>query len=185
MKKWQREEPTTIINTGYRSFVFKTFKHPDGRVEQFGTFYSENSVDVATIALTKDNKVLVFRQFRPGPETVMDELPGGGAEVNEDVKAAAQRELEEETGYEPGEMQFMGKLCCDAYSNAWRYYFLALNCVPHITGQKLELNEQSGELVKISIDKLIANAKSGKMTDSGAILLAYDTLLKLKEKSKS
>jgi ADP-ribose pyrophosphatase len=186
MKAWKRIEPTKVTNVGYQTIVTKTFVLPDGRSEQFSTYLPERHADVATIAITPDGTVLVFRQFRPGPEQFMDELPGGGAEPDErDIALAARRELEEETGYQPGSMSFVGKLCYDAYSNAWRHYYLGLDCVPNGKGQQLEPNERFGTLLKISIDKLIQNAKQGRMTDSGAILLAYDTLKTLKEKYES
>ncbi len=182
MKHWKRFEPTKKFKQGHRTIVSKTFRLPDGRVLEFGTYNPEDKIDVTTIAITKQNRVLVFRQFRPGPEQIMDELPGGGADkINVDPKIEALRELEEETGYHPGHVEFLGRRNYDAYSNAWRNYYLALDCVPTAKGQKLDPNEMSGELLEISIDQLIENAKTGRMTDSGAILLAYDKLLKLKE----
>ncbi len=184
VKPWIRIDPTSVNTFAFRTTASKTFKLPDGQVVKFGTFHDEEEINIATIAITSDLKVLVYRQFRPGPEQIMDELPGGGSTKGYDPKKEATRELEEETGYKPGKMKFLGKLNYDAYSNTWRYYYLATDCIPNKSGQNLEPNEKFGNLEKISVDQLIANAKSGKMTDSGAILLAYDILLKLKEKSK-
>jgi ADP-ribose pyrophosphatase len=78
---------------------------------------------VATIALTKDNKVIVSRQYRPAQERILYELPGGGAEKGEDFEQAACRELLEETGYEAGKMHYLGDVVKDAYNNSTWHYF--------------------------------------------------------------
>lgn len=181
MQAWKRVEPTKALKVGHRTVVTKTFLMPDGREEQFDTINQEGFARVAIVAITPAKRVLVFRQFRPGPETIMDEAPGGGVEPGEDVKAAALREFNEETGYEFGEMLYLGKCSYDAYTNGWCHAFLALDCVPTKNGHNREPNEQDGELHEITIDAFIANSREGRMTDPGAVLLAYDHLLKLKE----
>ena len=51
------------------------------------------------ILATKEDKILLVKQFRYPMKEVMLELPAGKLEPNEDPFLAAQRELEEETGY--------------------------------------------------------------------------------------
>ena len=56
---------------------------------------------VHVVAITAEEEVVMVRQFRPGAEAALLELPGGV--VDEDgagaVRIAAERELLEETGY--------------------------------------------------------------------------------------
>jgi len=182
MQAWKRVEPTMIQKVGFRTVVTKTFVLPDGRTQAFDTTGSEDFNAVAIVAITADAKVLVFRQFRPGPERIMEETPGGMVDKGEDIEVAARRELLEETGYKPGKMIYLGKSAYDCYANGTRNAFLALDCTPADEGHSREPNEQDGELLEISIDQLIKNAKEARMTDPGAVLLAYDELMKLKEK---
>lgn len=178
MKKWERVTPTDHHTVGYRRLVTKNFKMPDGSIQSFDTKNPEGSMGVGTVALTENNKVIIARQFRPGPEIIMDELPGGVAHDGEDPERAARRELIEETGYEPGEMKHIGPVYKDAYTNtAWNYY-LATNC-RKVTEQSLDEHEHV-DVHLISINKLLANARNGLMTDVEAIFLAYDFLKKLK-----
>ena len=88
---WKRVDPTTTTKVDRRTVVIKTFEMPDGQTHPFATFNHETLRCAAVIALTPDNRVVVARQFRPGPEKIMDELPGGGVKDGEDPQAAAER----------------------------------------------------------------------------------------------
>lgn len=55
---------------------------------------------VQILAVTPDKRALVVRQFRQGIREVTVELPGGVVEKGQTPLEAAQRELEEETGYQ-------------------------------------------------------------------------------------
>jgi len=180
MQHWKRVEPTIVTKVGYRTLVEKTFILPDGKTSSYTTIDFEGREAVAVLAITADKKVLVARQFRTGPEMVMDELPGGFVDAGETPDVAAARELHEETGYEPGTLTFLGTANYDGYSNTKRHCFLATDCV---LSQKPAQPEDLEfiDVTRISIDQLIRNAQAGNMTDPGAVLMAYDTLMKLKE----
>src|SRR5581483_5446424 len=94
IQPWKRVEPTIVTKIDYRHVVVKTFEVP-GKDKKLtiATFLSEGKQAAAVIALTKDKKVVVARQFRHGPEKIMDEIPGGGVEPGEDPEAGARREL--------------------------------------------------------------------------------------------
>ena len=180
MQQWKRVEPTIVTKVGYRTLVEKTFILPDGETASYTTIDFEGREAVAVLAITKDKKVLVARQFRTGPELVMDELPGGFVDAGEEPKESAARELHEETGYEPGTLTFLGTAHYDGYANIKRHCFLATDCVASDKPAHPE-DLEFIELKLISIDQLIQNAKAGRMTDPGAVLMAYDELMKLKE----
>lgn len=175
--EWKRIEPTVVSKIGFRTIVTKTFVQPDGKVYHYQTIGEEDSHCVATIALTKDNKVIVSRQYRPAQERILYELPGGGAEKGEDFEQAACRELLEETGYEAGKMHYLGDVVKDAYNNSTWHYFLATDCTPHKDGQKLDETEHI-QVALITIDELFDNARRARMTDVEALFLAYEELQK-------
>jgi ADP-ribose pyrophosphatase len=179
MKLWKRIDPTTEVRSEYRTLTVKTFKLPDGQVLNFDTYDREDQQVASAIALTRDKKVIVVRQFRPGPEAFMDDLPGGTAEANETLQEAMLREFEEETGYQTGNVEYLGKIYKNAYMNTTNHYFLVTGCVPTGNGQRLDGREQA-DVHTISIDEFLDNARNARMTDVGAVFLAYEKLLKMK-----
>lgn len=174
MEAWPRLKPDEEIKVGWRILVRKTFEQPDGRPAEYVTKDAMDKVAVAIIALTKDNQVVIAEQFRPGPEKIFHELPGGGAEQGEDYQAAVLRELHEETGYVSDDVMYLGKVYKDAYTNMTWHFYLAKNS-HQAHDQKLD----DGEFVNvklISIDQLFENARTAQMTDTEAVFLAYEEL---------
>lgn len=177
-QQWTRTEPTTVTKVGWRTVVTKTFVMPDGETQTFDTFGNEGQEFVAVIGLTPDNKVVVVRQFRFGPEKMYEELPGGFVDKGETLEAAALREFQEETGYKPAVIEYLGGYHKDTYMNALWHVFWVTGC-EKVGNQELEAEEHI-EIGLISIDQLIENGKTDMMTDATAVLMAYNKLLQAK-----
>lgn len=183
MQAWKRVEPTKVQKVGWRTVVTKTFVLPNGQTTTFDTVWPEDQYFVHTIALTEDNKVVVSRCFRAGPEKIFDEIPGGFVDKGETPLEAAKRELLEESGYEAREIVSLGTSHKDTYMNATWETFFATNC-RKVGAPTTHEAEEQGEVLLISIDDLIKNAKEDNMTDALAVFLAYDKLLELKGATK-
>lgn len=179
MKPWQRIAPTIVNKVDYHNVIVKTFRLPDDAIATRATFLAEGRRAAGVIAVTKDKKVIVGHQFRPGPEKVMEEIPGGYVDEDEDPELAARRELLEETGYTPGEMTFLGKFSRDAYMNGEWFYYLATDCVV-ASDQSLDSEEFINIELK-TINDFIESAKHDMMTDPVAVLAAYDILKKIEK----
>lgn len=174
MQPWPKTNDDEIVKVGFRTIVHKTFLMPDGREGPFTTKDAPGEFGCAVIALTTDDKVVIAEQFRPGPERVMQEIPGGGGNPSEDPKDVAMRELKEETGYGSDEVVFLGQVYKDAYTNSSRYYYLARNC--RIIGETEQEDTEFIEVKTISINQLFENARNANMTDTEAVFLAYEIL---------
>ncbi|HLD38216.1 MAG TPA: NUDIX hydrolase, partial [Candidatus Nanoarchaeia archaeon] len=128
---------------------------------------------VCVLALTDDNKIIISREFRPGPEMICDDLPSGIIEEDEEPLEAAKRELLEETGYS-GEFNFVGEFPHSPYSTGVIYCFVAVKC-KKISEPKLDEKEFI-EIVKISIKDFLNEIKKGKSTTIHAAYMALDHL---------
>ena len=77
---------------------------PDGRVKD--DYWSLEYPDwINVIATTKDGHYIYERQYRHGLDCVAWEIPAGVIEKGEEPRAAARRELMEETGFGGGEWE--------------------------------------------------------------------------------
>lgn len=181
MKEWRQIDETQLVYDGWRKVFRKTMLMNNGKEFVAEISDKEGFCAAAIVALTPDRKVVIARQFRIGPGKIMEELPGGAVDPGEDPADAATRELLEETGYQAGSVTKLGVIHKHPWIHTAWHYFLAEDCVPDPDGQRLEFGEEV-EVELISIEQLIANAKSGLMTDMEAVFLAYDTLKELEKK---
>lgn len=62
---------------------------------------------VAVIPVTAENKIVLVEQYRKALERTIIEIPAGKLEKGEEPRLCAERELEEETGYECTNMEWL------------------------------------------------------------------------------
>ena len=148
------------------------FRLPDGKEIDFAVFSGGKSV--ACLALTKNQEVILARQFRPGPKKILNEIPGGGLKEGENPEEAMARELLEETGYQ-GKMELVTSLWHDAYSPRIKYALVATEC-EKIAEPQLEDNGESVEVVLMSLPEFRQHLQSGQLTDVEIGYLGLDYL---------
>mgnify|MGYP000044121712 FL=1 len=95
----------------FRIFRVKEVQATSPRTGKELSFYLLECNDwVNVIAFTEGGKVVMIRQYRFGTQQVELEIPGGVIEEGETPEEAAVRELEEETGYNGGEISCLGSV---------------------------------------------------------------------------
>ena len=183
MKEWQRYKEDEVVYPGRQRVTRKHFRSEDGGTFDFETvgFADRNAATV--VAVTALGRAIVARQFRVGPEAIMEECVSGAIEPGETPEDAARRELLEETGYVPGQIEYLGFAHDHPYANMKRHYFIATDCEQVAPPQLDDLERVEIDL--ISIAELLSNAKTGKMTNGLAVLFAYDKLVELTTTNKS
>ncbi|MFJ3794197.1 NUDIX hydrolase [Kitasatospora sp. NPDC090091] len=169
---WRETSRTTVFSKFGRAVDRVDFRLPDGAEEVF--YLKRERPAGAVLALTPDRRVVLARQYRPGPGRVLWDLPGGYLDPGEQAADAVARELLEETGYK-GNVEAVGAYWLDAYTDARRYAFVATGCV-RVAEPQLEQTEFI-DVVTLSLDEFRTRVlRAGLMSDTAAAYLALDHL---------
>ncbi|MBI4066456.1 NUDIX hydrolase [Candidatus Gottesmanbacteria bacterium] len=139
VKSWKELSRHTLLERYGRGLDKVLFRLPDGRKESY--VVKKEKPTVAIFAITKDKRVILIEQFRPGPKKVIQELPGGYLDKGETPLKAAKRELYEETGH-VGVLKPLFHYHDCAYSPRVRHYFIATKCYRSKTGQRAMRGEE-------------------------------------------
>lgn len=156
---------------GYRKLLTRLFELPDGARFDFTVIDEPDSVHV--VAITTEGKVILAEQFRPGPECLLQELPGGAVDPKETPMQSAARELLEETGY-AGEMQILAHHWPYPYSRRRAYAVLATGC-KKVAEQKLDPSERV-TVLEVSLDEFERLVRAGQVFDTASALMALEYL---------
>jgi len=169
--KWKELRREVAYKKYSRKIEEVIFELPNG---QESDFYVKSEGPASSIlALTADQQVITVRQFRPGPNEVLLELPGGYIDTDEDPIDAARRELLEETGY-TGDVEFVVTALDDAYSTMRRSCFVATNC--RKVAEPENTDTEQTEVVLMALDEFRAHLRGGQLTDIESGYLGLDHL---------
>ncbi len=152
--------------SGFRRMLKRRFLLPTGELRDYDIM--DDGHTVCALAVTPEQSAILTREYRPGPEEVLIELPGGFIDDGETARQAIERELLEETGYR-GTIETVGTVLQSAYSTMTKTVFLVRDCRrvqdPHPEEARLV------ETVTLSLGDFRRHVLSGRMTDVDAGLL--------------
>lgn len=119
---------------------------------------------VCAVAITKEQKIVLVKQFRKAVEEELMEIPAGKLEIGEEPEAAIVRELKEETGYDVIGLEYVSKFYTSpGFSNELGHLYFA------------ELGDQSApcfdedediEIYEYELDEIMDMIHKGKVIDA-------------------
>lgn len=148
----------------FRGQMFDVYQWPqqlyDGRTVIFEKLKRPDTVVVYPVL--PDGRILLTRQEQPGKPPFIG-AAGGRVDEGEDIEAAAQRELLEETGYRATSLtlysaqQPISKI-------EWAVYTFVARGLAHVAPQALDGGEKI-ELMPVTFDELIALARDPRFAE--------------------
>ena len=91
----------------------------------------EHNNAIAVVALDREGRLLLERQFRQAAGKELLEIPAGGIEPGEDPADAVRREMQEETGFLPQSVKLLASFyLAPGYSTEYMYLYLATGLTP-------------------------------------------------------
>lgn len=139
---------------------------PDGLQSKREIIYHQGAV--AIVALDEQQNVLLVKQFRLAAGQVTLEIPAGLLEANEDPIEAVGRELQEETGYRPLNVQSMGGVyVAPGYTTEYihLYYTTAYEYAP-----LAQDDDEFVEAVKMPLKQALEHIETGDIIEAKTIV---------------
>ena len=170
--KIYKTEELEIADKGFLSIKRYKFTLKDGKIifrEQIVKGEKDGSASII-IPVTEEGNIVVIVESRPiTKEGFGIEFPAGYIENEETPDAAANRELLEETGYEPERLEHLGSYYQDqGCSKAYNHIFIAFGC-KKIKEQNLDPDELI-KYMEFTFEEVLKLADEGRINDSNSLL---------------
>ncbi len=144
----------------------ETVEMPDGK-----TAYRElvdHPGEVGILALTKDRKIPMVKQYRKPIERAIWEIPAGKLEQGEDPMKCGIRELEEETGYKAEEIVPLGFLYpSPGFANEITYVFFAKGLT---RGEVHPDEDEFLDVEEFTVDEVRAKIMNNEINDAKTLV---------------
>jgi ADP-ribose pyrophosphatase len=175
---WKTLSSTQIFTETWMNIRADRCERPDGTIVD--PYYVYQFPDwVAAVAITKEGKVILERQYRHALGQTDLEIPGGCVD-NTDASyvAAIERELLEETGYRFEKFEYLGKTSSNPSTNTNLMHMFLATGGEKVQEQELDAGEDI-EVVLVSIDEFVQLLREQKFIQSMHTTAIFFALEKL------
>jgi 8-oxo-dGTP pyrophosphatase MutT (NUDIX family) len=147
VERWKLLEKDYIFNRRWLKIQTRRYYLPTRRRE--ADFYLfEYSPWVSILPITPSGDIILIRQYRPGLDRILWEIPAGLVDAGEKPLDAARRELLEETGYSSDTWELLGAFSPNPGTHTnLSYSYIARNVLP-AGSQELDETEEIDVVLK-------------------------------------
>lgn len=178
-KKWKLLSKKDISPSTWFPLERRSYELPNGHiVDDFVVTTVTDAVMV--IPITKDKKVILANQYKPGLDEVVLEFPAGRVEPEDtDIAVRGAHELEEEVGIhiDPKQLQKLAVLATFPTKGTEKLHIYLAHDVEFNSSQKLDVTEDI-EVVSFTYDEFEDAILTGKVWN--AVTIASWQLAKMK-----
>jgi len=176
--KWKTISSKQLFSETWMNIRADTCERPDGSI--ITPYYVYDFPEwVTAVALTKDGKVILERQYRHAIGETDIEIPGGCVDKTDpSFEAAIARELLEETGYRFEKMEYLGKTSSNPSTNSNLMHMFLATGGEKVQEQQLDAGEDI-EVLLVPIDEFVQMVRDRKFIQSMHTVAIYLSLEKL------
>ena len=165
---WETLERDVAYSCPGFDVINEAVRLPDGTETEFD--YVSEPASVCVLPFTPDGDVVCIEEWRQAVDRVNRGLPVGGTEPDDDdLEAAARRELAEETGHEAEDLEPLVTVePANGIADSVMHFFVARGCRP-TAEQRLDHNESIRPLT-LPFDDLLEAIRDGEVRDGRTVL---------------
>ena len=159
-KKAILKEKISELKTKKFRFEINRIELPNGHEDEYGQIVFPNAA--LAVPITKENKVIILRQYRFAISRYLLEFPAGTLEIGETPINSIKREIQEESGYIAEKWDELGSLVnAPGYSDEIIHLFLARDLSKLVNKVKGDLDEDIEVLLMEpeNLDNLISSGR--------------------------
>ena len=178
MEKWKCKKSELIIDTKFFKARKDIVELPTKELQEWTYCFTNDAVMV--LAINKERKIIMVRQYRYLADAEAIEFPAGLINDNEPIEDAAKREFEEETGFKCNSLVKLGSFY-ESFGQLKRklHIFFARDLIK--SNQNLDTGEDGYEDIEVELvdfNEAVNLALENKIIVTGSAL----AILLLKEK---
>jgi ADP-ribose pyrophosphatase len=147
------------------SLFVDTVQLPDGKTSVRELVRHPGAV--AIVPLDAEGNVVLVRQYRHAAGRAMLEIPAGTLKPGEDPQLCAVRELQEETGFQPGHIEKIGGIfVAPGYTTEYIHLYYATD----LSQARLAMDDDEFiEVVHIPLRQAVAMVERGEIFDGKSV----------------
>ena len=176
--KWKTITSKKLFSETWMNIRIDTCEKPDGTIVT--PYYVYDFPEwVTAVAITKDGKVILERQYRHALGITGLEIPGGCVDKTDaSFDAAIARELLEETGYRFEKFEYLGETSSNPSTNSNLMHMFLATGGELVQEQQLDAGEDI-EVILVNLAEFVQLVKDKQFIQSMHLTAIYLALEKL------
>jgi ADP-ribose pyrophosphatase len=166
MDKWKLTKSERLFESKWLILKNNSYDIGGGNI-RYNYYHIDRPDYILIVAKDKDEKIIVIRQYRRGVDEILYELPAGWIDKNETAVQAAERELQEEIGFQ-GKGVLLGTLATQPGFMSMKAHVVFVQIEEYFDSKSLSEDEMI-EQVSFDIEKIKQMIISGDIKDMGFI----------------
>ncbi|MFH1317234.1 MAG: NUDIX hydrolase [Candidatus Woesearchaeota archaeon] len=182
--KWKVLESEYLVQNKWVNVKREKIRLPNNKIIE-DYYIIERPDSVIVFCLTKQNKILILKQYKHGAQEEIHEIPAGMIDDGETPEEAAKREVLEETGYKYEKIEKIGTIFLDPTATRSVCHIFFATGAEKVSEQKLDQTEDI-TVMEMTKEEVLENLKNSTLNSGivpGAIFLGLEKMKDMEDES--